>query len=143
MFARSILCREPEPLSSSRVLDPTLMSVPGEPRLKEGTPVPEPMTKISIIFDLFSVQPLFQQKSLPYLISQAIRNQYHFIGRVLETHLCNFILQNECCTFLGRGQIIISLLNVAMLIVKKKTQALQEYISVNAGKVQIRLLFLV
>ena len=33
--------------------------------------------------------------------------------------------------------------NVAMLIVKKRTQALQEYRSVNLGKAQTRLLFVV
>ena len=43
----------------------------------------------------------------------------------------------------GEKSTITSLQNVAMLIVKKRSKSLQEYKSVNAGKAQTRLLFVV
>lgn len=44
------------------------MTVPGEPRLKEGTHVPEPITEISIVLDLFGVTSLCH-KGNAYLIN--------------------------------------------------------------------------
>jgi hypothetical protein len=38
------------------------MTVPGEPRLKEGTPVPDPMTEISIVLSLLSIPTLAVKK---------------------------------------------------------------------------------
>jgi hypothetical protein len=52
-------------------------------------------------------------------------------------------LQNECYSSFHLRWIVYYLVNVAMLIVKKRSKALQEYISVKAGKAQTRLLFVV
>ena len=52
-------------------------------------------------------------------------------------------LQNECYSSFHLRLSVNYLVKVAMLIVKKRSKALQEYISVKAGKAQTRLLFVV